>query len=49
MILFEEITNYQLTWAMPIIHIDNDQAQALLNRHAELGISFEAAEDESSS
>jgi hypothetical protein len=49
LIYFEEITSRQLTRAMAIIDIDNDKTRALLNRHTEFGISFEATEDKSPS
>jgi hypothetical protein len=49
LIYFKEITSHQLTRAMAIIDIDNDKTRALLNRHTEFGISFEATEDKSPS
>jgi len=49
LIFFNEITSHQLTWAMPIIDINNDKTRALPDRHTEIGISFEATEDKSSS
>jgi hypothetical protein len=45
LISLKEVTSHQLTWAMPIVDINNDETRTLLNRHTEFGIGFEATED----